>query len=166
YDQWMDWGVHACNGSGIIGGFTFGYASNALTTTLGGPGAAFALAFEDGATGFGAFGSEVVSFSFTAMPASPTVPMPQGGGTSWIVDVKLIGGFEFDLDLGPFGFSWLFADCAPGGGGTGATGPLLVYVGSYPNKDAFDWYNPPPPSTASYLGTFDFGGPPFDFASW
>jgi hypothetical protein len=32
--------------------------------------------------------------------------------------------------------------------------------------DAFDWYSPPAISGGTLLGSFFFGGPPFDFSSW
>jgi len=168
-DQWMDWGVIPGSGlvsqSGVVDSFTWGYATNATDTTLGGPGAAHTLVFHEGATGFGNPGIEIANFIFSGLPGDdPSV----AGASGWIVGVSLVGGFEFCIADGAFGFSWIFDDAV--------TGPLLVWVGLPGVADdpdgngdyaAFDWYAPPPSGSTSYLGTFFFrGAGAYDFSSW
>src|SRR5262245_24960018 len=108
-DQWMDFAVKGCQLTGVISGFTFGYASNALDTTQGGSGAALSRSFQEGATGFGSFGHDVAGFSFTGLPASPAgFPCSGCGAYGWLIDADLSGGFAFALADGPFGYSFIF----------------------------------------------------------
>ncbi|MFT7540045.1 MAG: hypothetical protein ACI9K5_001004 [Gammaproteobacteria bacterium] len=169
-DEWLDFGtVTTDTGSDAVGAFTFGYASNLTDTVLGGPGAAMNLRFYDGITGFCADSgaSPTASFSFDGLPAGDGV---LAGG--WLVTIDLTGGGSFaSAGAGnAFGFGWLSDDVD--GTGAAGTGPLLCYAGdglggadANGQEDVFDIWNDSP-STNVCLGSFFFGGPPFDFSSW
>ena len=176
--EWMDWGVvPGDSGSRVVGEFTFGYGTSVTDTNLGGPGAHTLLRFYDGITGFCADSgtAPTASFSFTGLPGSSP-----GGGAVWVVTVDLVGGFEF-LHAGtgqPFGFGFTTFDDYDQDLNR-ETGPLLCYAGdpNGPNNsatqdpdengqvDVFDQWDDSPRSNLC-LGSFFFGGTPFNFVSW
>lgn len=149
-------------GTGIISCFSFGYASNVLSTSVGGPGVTYGTTFYSGSVLGSTAGTAQSGLLFSGLPGA-TAP-----GTSvpgWLITVPLTGGFEFCLPDGAFGFGTVFFSAG--------TGPLLCYAGNGAGGadgngmiDAFDWYSPPAISGGTLLGSFFFGGAPFDFSSW
>lgn len=175
---WMDWGMQTADtGSDIVGQFSFGYGTTVTDTTLGGPGVGTVLEFYDGIAGFCADSgaTPTASFSFTGLPGSSP-----GVGAGWLITVNLTGGFEFcSTGVGNnFGFNFITSDDY-NGDGTRDTGPLLCYAGDPfgPNMnpsndpdsngqvDVFDVWDLNP-TTSNCLGSFFFGGVPFNFSSW
>lgn len=157
-------GQKNCPGAGRLRSFTIAYRSEAVDTSLGGPGAVFALALFTNSPGFGNVGTEIFRRNFTGMPssgaaASSTVQYDHNGNAFLTSpDAPLVFlTIDFGVDPlpmtdGPIGWSFLQLD--------GDTGPALVraprpLVGT---RDALDIYSPGPPSAASYLGTFNYGG--------
>ena len=166
--EWLDWGtVPNDSGSDVVGSFTFGYG----TSVTGPQGASALLRFYEGISGFCADSGAVptASFHFTGLPAG-TSP---GTASGWLITVDLAGGFEF-LHPGtetPFGFGFTTIDDEDGDGNR-ETGPLLCYAGpstSVPDPngqvDVFDEWELGP-ATGNCLGSFFFGGAPFNFSSW
>lgn len=175
--EWLDFGVvQNATGSDIVGSFTFGYGTSVTDTILGGPGASVVLGFYDGISGFcvDSGNAPTAQFSFTGLPG--TAP---GTGAGWLVSVDLQGGFEFcSAGVGNnFGFGLLTSDSL--GGTSRSTGPLLCYAGdpfgpngnatqdpdSNGQLDVFDEWDTNPTSNIC-LGTFFFGGTPFNISSW
>ncbi|MFT5462033.1 MAG: hypothetical protein ACI8QS_000905 [Planctomycetota bacterium] len=152
-DEVIDWGVKAAGASSVVDSFVIGYATDAVDTTIGGPGATLDIAFYEGTLGFGALGTEAARYSLAGLPGSAS-----GGFAGYALTVDLTGGFEFCLADGPIGYGYCTLD-------PGTTGPLITDIGGCPNgqDDAFDSYVCP--ATAGVLnGTFFFGGSPT--ASW
>ncbi|MEW6073040.1 MAG: hypothetical protein AB1726_10690 [Planctomycetota bacterium] len=168
FDEWLDWGVVSGDtGSDIVGRITFGYGTTAQDPAAGGPGAALTLRFYDDAIGAGGDGGRPPSavFHLAGLPGSPDGIAP----VAWILDLDLAGGFEFRQDRGSFGFSLTGDD--DDGGGQSRSGPLLCFAGdgaggadANGQVDFFDIWRPD--TFGVYDGTWNFGGPPFDFASW
>lgn len=162
-EELLAWGRKFCRGSNRLRSFTIAYRSEANDTSIGGPGAVFGLALYSGATGFGTFGTEVFRRTFTGLPSngapeSPTVQYDHNGvpfqtGPAPLVFLTIDFGIDpLPLPDGQVAWSFLQLD--------GDTGPALVrapraIVGT---SDALDIYSPGPPSAASYVGTFNYGG--------
>ncbi|MEW6074647.1 MAG: hypothetical protein AB1726_18895 [Planctomycetota bacterium] len=140
--EWLDWGVlSTSSGSDIVGEFQFAYATTVLDTSAGGPGVSTCVNFYDDATGWcNEWGQGIVpdaSYCFSGLGGSPDGVTP----TAWVYDFNLIGGAEFEQDLGPFGYSLVVPATE--------TGPLCCYAGTIlggpdadGQEDAFDWYEP------------------------
>ena len=160
-EEWLDWGsIGTTSGSAIVGSFQFAYGTSALATTIG-PGIFLCANFYAGATGWCAeSGLGIVpdaQFCFSGLPGATSSTY------AWIVTVNLVGGYEFELPRGPFGFGMTFFDTL--------TGPLLCYAGSPAGgfdaegqEDAFDIYVPD--VATGTCGTYWFGGVPSNFSSW
>ena len=164
--EYLDWGVITTDtGSDLVGSFTFGYGTVIQDQSVGGPGASVNLRFYDGAQGScsDAGQAPIASFTLTGLPGSTAV----GNISLQIVEVDLSGGFEF-CHGGPgsaFGFGISSMD-------NNKTGPILCYAGdglggpdANGQSDLFDIYDGTV-QTGLCTGTFFFGGPPMDFASW
>ncbi len=167
-DEWLDWGiVSASTGSRIVGAIQFGYGTSALDPSLGGPGAALTMRFYDGAVGGGMDGGLAADavFHLTGLPGSPDGINP----VWWVLDLDLTGGSEFLAAGGALGFSLTGDDDDTAG--HSRTGPLLCQAGdgaggpdANGQVDFFDiWL---PDTLGTYDGTWNFGGAPYDFASW
>jgi hypothetical protein len=162
-EELLAWGRKFCRGSSRLRSFTMAYRSEADDTSIGGPGAVFGLALYSGTMGFGNSGAEVFRRTFSGLPsngapASPDVQYDHNGrpfltGTAPLVFFTLDFGFDpLPLNDGDIGWSFLQLD--------GDTGPALVRapVAILGTRDALDLYSPGPPSTAHYVGTFNYGG--------
>ena len=162
----LDWGIITQDtGSDVVGSFSFAYGTRAKDPSQGGPGASIGLQFYDGTQGFCADSGSTptATFSFTGLPGTTS----SGTGSAfYIIDVDLSGGFEFSHPgVGnAFGFSQVKRD--------DFTGSLLCYAGdgqwgpdANGQYDLFDIYETDVQSGIC-LGTFFYGGPPFDFSSW
>lgn len=117
-EEWLDWGIiTSTSGSDIVGQYSFGYATTALSTAVGGPGASFCVNFYGGALGFCSESGQGLlpdaSFCFSGLPGASS----SGIAAGWILTVTVTGGFEFELGAGAFGFSLSDLD--------GESGPLL-----------------------------------------
>ena len=167
-EEWIDWGLLGgttgtkCGApQSLVTSFEFGYATTALDTSFGGPGASVTLRFYGGYSGFGvdAGACPVATFAFTGLPGADDFLNP----TAHVIQVDLTGGSEFVLLDGAFGYGFE---------GDGDTVPTVCFTGDGSggpdpctgNVDAYDEWIGGPKGTLN--GTFFFGGPPFDFASW
>ena len=148
-DELVDWGVKAGGLTGLVDSFSFGYATDAVDTGIGGPGASVEVAFYTGTTGFGTLGTEVARFSFTGLPGAS---MP--GFAGFILTVT---DADFCLPDGPIGYGYCSSDA-------GTTGPLLIdetLCAANGITTGFDVYTCPGP-VGGYVGTFTFGSTPSD----
>ena len=147
-NELFDWGIKACQGSDFVERIEIGYASMAVPTSQGGPGASLILRVYENAFGFGFPGTEVASISLTGLPSEGPIA-PGGLLIPFYVTVDL-GAQSFFLPDGPIGWSYENPD--------DNTAPLLVDV-TIPlgTQNYFDVYNPGPASAASYDGTFTLG---------
>jgi len=162
-EELLAWGRKFCRGSNRLRSFTIAYRSEAIDTSLGGPGAVFGLALHSGTTGFGTTGTEVFRRTLTGMPswgaaASATVQYDHNGipfltGAAPLVFLTIDFGIDpLPLPDGQVGWSFQQLD--------GDTGPAMVQAprAVLGTADALDIYSPGPPSAATYVGTFNYGG--------
>ena len=162
-EELLAWGRKFCRGSNRLRSFTIAYRSEALDTSLGGPGAVFGLALHSGTTGFGTSGTEVFRRTFTGLPsygaaASATVQYDHNGvpfltGAAPLVFLTIDFGIDpLPLPDGQVGWSFLQLD--------GDSGPAMVQAprAVLGTVDALDIYSPGPPAAATYVGTFNYGG--------
>ena len=162
-EELLAFGRKFCRGTNRLRSFTIAYRSEADDTSIGGPGAVFGLALYSGTLGHGNFGTEVFRRTFTGLPsngapASPTVHYDHNGvpfqtGPAPLVFFTVDFGFDpLPLPDGGLGWSFLQLD--------GDTGPALVAAprSDLRTLDALDIYSPGPPSPATYVGTFNYGG--------
>jgi hypothetical protein len=172
----VTYGIKACGTTTIIGSFVTAYGTSAAGAGLGGPGAALGFEFYSGGALFGVPGSLQAAFSATGLPG-----VTVSGANAWIVGFGLTGGLEFCLADGAFGYGIISLDTSVLYPTYGASGPLLCYAGTCPGStttldangqvDVFDTYTPPA-TTASYTGSWFFGGctqptgAPYNVSSW
>lgn len=163
-EELLAFGQKNCPGASRLRKFTIAYRSEADDTSIGGPGATFALAIFSGTGGFGVSGTPVYRRVFTGLPsngapASPTVqydhlgtPFLTGQNAPLVFFTVDFGIDPLPLADGPIGWSFQQLD--------GDSGPALVRAPRllYGTQDALDIYSPGPPSAASYVGTFNYGG--------
>ena len=146
----IDWGLKSGGLTGVVDSFAFGYATDALDPSNGGPGASIEIALFEGTSGFGSLGNEVARFVFSGLPGTTGA-----GFAAVVVTVDLSGGFELCLADGPIAWGYCSSD-------SGTTGPLIVDIASCNNgqADAYDAWVCPASSSGIYNGTFNFGGLP------
>ncbi len=164
--EWLDWGVLSrTSGSDVVCSYQFAYATTVLDTLSHGPGVDLCTSFYDDATGWCAVSGQGLlpdaGYCFSDLPGSPDGVTPW----AWIVTAILTGGYEYQQDAGPFGYTMSFTDSL--------TGPLLCYAGEKNwgsgadqngQEDAFDVYVP---SVASGIcATYWFSSYPHNFCSW
>lgn len=163
-EELQNWGMKNCPGASRLKSFTICYRSEALDVSQGGPGASFSIALQEGARGFGRPGTEIWRGTFTGFPsagapAGPTIVYDHLGqpfltrANEPIVFLTVDFGIDpLPLPDGNIGWSFLQLD--------GDTGPVLVWAPktALGTSDAMDLYSPGPPTAASYVGTFNYGG--------
>lgn len=149
-EEWVDWGVKSGGLTTVACFVEIGYATTALDSSIGGPGASLDVAIYEGTVGGCAVGdvsTEVARLSFTDLPGSLD-DSPAGYTINYQLSTD-----TFQLADGPIGWSYVGVD--------GVTGPLLITVGADPTStaDGFDLYVPEPAVTGFCLGTFPFTTP-------
>ena len=152
-EEVVDWGVKACQGTGVVRAFRVAYETTALDVASGGPGAALSVAFYEGTNGSGVLGTETARYFLSGLPASSVAAT----ASTHFVDVDL-GDFPFCLDDGDIGFGFACED--------GLTQPLMTVApnSAIGTQNKLDLYSPAPASPATFQGSFDFG-PTQPFAS-
>ena len=150
-DELVDWGVKSSGATGIVNGFTFGYATDTMDVSVGGPGASFDIAFYSGTTGFGNLGTEVARFALTGLPGTTT-----GAPIVAFVTVDLTTGGDFVLPDGPIGYGYCLGDP---GSVSSLAGPMLVDTtacspGTVSNLDVYAC----PANPGNYSLTSNLGG--------
>lgn len=163
-EELQNWGTKNCTGASRLKSFTICYRSEAIDVSRGGPGAAFSIALQQDARGFGHPGTEIWRGDFVGFPSAGA---PAGSGVVYdhngnpfltranepIVFLTVDFGVNpLPLPDGQIGWSFLQLD--------GDTGPVLVRAPKplLGTADAMDLYSPGPPSPATYVGTFNYGG--------
>ena len=161
--EWLDWGVlSTTSGNDFVGEFTFGYATTALDTTVGGSGASLCANFYSGALGSCVESGMGITpdshFCWSGLPGTTSSGVP----AAWVISVTLTGGYEFTLPPGPFGFSLGLVD--------GQSGPLLCYAGTggggadgNGQVDQFDLYSPD--LSSGTCASSSYGGAPHNYSS-
>ena len=147
-EEWVDWGTKAAGLTGVACAIEIGYATLALDSSIGGPGADFEVAIYAGtvgACGASDVATEAQRFEFTGLPGSL-----DGSPAAYMLEIELAKQ-TFALSDGAIGWSYVGVD--------GLTGPLLITVGADATgtADGFDKYTPAPAQGGACLGTFDFG---------
>jgi len=162
-EELLNWGTKNCPGASRLRSFTIAYRSEAVDTSLGGPGAVFGLALFSGTAGFGNPGTEVYRATFTGQPSNGALPsgtvVYEYQGNPFLTGPAPLVLFTVDFGIdplplgdGPFGWSFLQLDGDTGPVSVDAPRPILG------TRDAMDIYSPGPAVPGSYVGTFNYGG--------
>ena len=142
----VNWGRKNCTGASRLRSVTLLYLSEAVSTTVGGPGGTLQFVLYSGTRGFNQLGTEVFRRTITGLPSGGVTTDPPT--TYLTLD---FGANPLPLLDGNIGWGFLQLD--------GDTGPMLVNApnAQWGTADAMDVYSPGPARSDTYLGTFNYG---------